>query len=196
MTKPIVVDRTQPNSYITALLKYIKTGMLLDMGAGHGRHAIYFAQHGFEVTAVEPDVVLCEEIKQKAKDAGLSIKVVQADIESFKSDKPFDAVVCAMVLHFLEHDAVKRAVTKMQSLTNRSGLNVISAYTNLNVGDFMKDNPFGKEEYLLKSNELNEMYSGWSMLVYSEAWTELGIINPGDEPASYHKVNMIARKQQ
>jgi cyclopropane fatty-acyl-phospholipid synthase-like methyltransferase len=173
----------------------MKSGRLLDIGAGHGRHAIFFAKKGFEVTAVEPDKALCEEIKQKAQLLRLSIQVIQADFDNYKPNQTFDAIVCAMVLHFLGYDAVKTAVSKMQSLTKNKGCNVISAYTNQNVGDFMKDNPFGKEEYLLKPNELKELYSGWNLLEYSEAWTEPGIINPNDVPTSYHKVNMIAQKE-
>lgn len=61
-----VIDRTQPNSYITALIRYKNSGSLLDLGAGHGRHAVFFAEHGFEVTAVDPDSTFCNEITDKA----------------------------------------------------------------------------------------------------------------------------------
>ena len=58
----------------------------------------------------------------------------------------------------------------------------------------MQGNPYGSEKYLLKQNELKELYKGWKLLEYSEAWTELGIVNPEDTPTRYHKVNMIAQK--
>ena len=194
MKKPITVDRTQPNSYITALTKYLHSGSLLDLGAGHGRHAIYFAQEGFVVTAAEPLPEHCDEIIKKAKIAELDIQVVQSDIGTFFAETQFDAVVCAMVLHFLDHSEVKHAIAKMQALTAAHGYNVISAYTDKNTGDFMKGNPYGSEKYLLRPGELKEQYAGWEIVEYSEAWTPPGIINPDDIPTSYHKVNMIARK--
>lgn len=189
-----VIDRTQPNSYITALLRYKTSGTLLDAGAGHGRHAIFFAEHGFEVTAADPDPVFCKEITNKALDKQLIINVEQSDIASLVVSKQYDVIVCAMVLHFLEYQEVLRAVEKLKELTTKGGLNVISAYTNQNLDDFMKDNSHGREAYLLKPGELKELYEGWEILEYSEDWTEPGVINEGDTPTSYHKVNMIARK--
>ena len=194
MTKRIVVDRTQPNLYITGLTKYKNAGALLDMGAGHGRHAIYFAQQGFEVIAVEPDAKYCEEIIKKANDANLQITVIKKSFDDYSRDNGFDVIVCAMVLHFLNYSELLNAVEKMQSLTKNGGLNVISAYTDKNTGNFMQGNPYGSEKYLLKQNELKELYKGWKLLEYSEAWTELGIVNPEDTPTRYHKVNMIAQK--
>ena len=191
-----VIDRTQPNSYITALLRYKNSGMLLDLGAGHGRHAVFFAEHGFEVTAVDPDSAFCSEITDKALAKQLKIDVIQSDIASFPIDKKYDAIVSAMVLHFLEYQEVLDAIEKMKELTSKDGLNVISAYTNQNVADFMKDNPHGREAYLLKPGELKDLYEGWEILEYSEDWTEPGVINEGDVPQRYHKVNMIARKTE
>jgi tellurite methyltransferase len=191
-----VIDRTQPNPSITALLRYKNNGTLLDLGAGHGRHAVFFAEHGFEVTAVDPDPAFCKEVIDKSLAKRLKIDVVQSDIVSFPTDKEYDALVCAMVLHFLEHQGVVEAVEKLKVLTARGGLNVISAYTNQNIVDFMKDNPHGREAYLLKPGELKDLYEGWEILEYSEKWTEPGVINEGDVPKSYHKVNMIARKNE
>ena len=195
MKKAVIVDRTQPNSNITSLIRYKKSGKLLDMGAGHGRHAVYFSQHGFYVTAVEPVSQYCKEIKKKASDANLKIAVVNSSINDFSSDSHFGVIICAMVLHFLSHDELVDAVHKMQSLTEEGGLNVISAYTDRNTGDFMKGNPYGSEKYLLKIGELRNLYEDWDIIEYSEDWTEMGILKPNDVPVSYHKVNMIAHKK-
>lgn len=195
MANHVVVDRTQPNPYITALLKYKKSGKLLDLGAGHGRHAIYFAQQGFVVTAAEPSPGLCSVVLDRAKAADLQIAVIQATIDAFQSSSRYDVIVCAMVLHFLNQQEVQSAITMMKDLTMAGGLNVISAYTDQNKVGFMKDNPYGHEKYLLKLGELRNLYDGWNILEYSEDWTEPGVVNPDDIPTSYHKVNMIAQKK-
>lgn len=57
--KPVIVDRTQPNEFITRFVKYVQSGALLDLGAGHGGHAKFASENGFNVIAVEPDKQLC-----------------------------------------------------------------------------------------------------------------------------------------
>lgn len=187
--RPIIVDPTQPNEFITHFVEYVLNGDLLDLGAGHGRHSVFASKHGFNVTAVEPDEDLCAELNQIP-----GIIVVNSDIASFHPDSQFDVIICAMVLHFLDEHGVEQAIKLMQEFTAFGGVNVISAYTNQNKADFMKDNPYGHHGYLLKPGELRSYYDGWEILEYEEAWTPPGIVNQDDAPKSFHKVNMIARK--
>lgn len=187
--KPVIVDRTQPNEFIKRFVKYVPSGDLLDLGAGHGRHAKFASEHGFDVTVVEPDNELCA-ILEKIPD----IKLIKSDLASYHPDSQFDVIICAMVLHFLSKDEVDQAIKLMQETTKPGGINVISAYTDQNTADFMADNPYGNHGYLLKPGELKACYEGWEILEYEEDWTSPGIVSEGDTPRSFHKVNMIARK--
>lgn len=190
MSKPVIVDRTQPNEFITRFVKYAENGDLLDLGAGHGRHTKFASEHGFKVTAVEPDPELYTELGQIS-----SIDAINSDIASYQPDKEFDVVICAMVLHFLSKDEVNQAIKLIQEITKPGGINVISAYTDQNPADFMADNPYGDHGYLLRPGELKSCYEAWEILEYEEDWTSPGIVNKGDAPQSFHKVNMIARKK-
>lgn len=187
--QPVIVDPTQPNEFITHFINYVSGGNLLDHGAGPGRHAAFAAQHGFEVTAVEPDQELCATLQQIE-----GINVITSDIASYTPGSTFDVIICAMVLHFLSKQEVDQAIKLMQQTTKSGGINVISAYTDQNTADFMSGNPHGDHSYLLKAGELKSFYEGWELLEYEEAWTPPGIVNQGDAPMSFHKVNMIARK--
>lgn len=187
--KPIIVDRNQPNKFITRLINYVPSGDLLDLGAGPGRHSAFAAKHGFDVTAVEPDAKLCGVLREIS-----GIEVIEADMASYHPGKQFDVVICAMVLHFLSKAEVDQAIGFMHQTTKPGGINVISAYTNQNATDFMATNPYGDHGYLLKPGELKSCYEGWEILEYEEDWTPLGIVKEGDTPQSFHKVNMIARK--
>lgn len=187
--RPVIVDPNQPNEFITRFVNYVSSGDLLDLGAGHGRHAGFASEHGFNVAAVEPDNELCA-ILDKIPD----IKVIQSDIASYHPDKDFDVIICAMVLHFLKKEEIDQAIQLMQQTTKPGGINVVSAYTDQNTSDFMADNPYGDHGYLLKPGELKVYYEGWELLEYEEDWTPLGIVNERDIPQSFHKVNMIARK--
>jgi tellurite methyltransferase len=187
--KSIIVDPAQPNECITHFINYMPSGDLLDLGAGPGRHAAFASQHGFNVTAVEPDQELCTVLRQVP-----DTEVIQSDIASYHPNKDFDVIICAMVLHFLEKEEVEQAIELMHQTTKLGGINVISAYTNQNASDFMANNPYGDHGYLLKPDELRSFYEGWEILEYEEAWTPPGIVNQDDTPKSFHKVNMIARK--
>lgn len=187
--KPVIIDPTQPNEFITRYIKYVSTGSLLDLGAGPGRHASFAAQHGFNVVAVEPDGELCATLRQIP-----DIEVIKSNIASYYTDSQFDVIICAMVLHFLSKDEVDQSIELMQQTTKLGGVNVISAYTDQNTADFMSGNPYGDHGYLLKPGELKSCYEGWEILEYEEDWTPPGIVKEGDTPRSFHKVNMIARK--
>lgn len=187
--QPVIIDPTQPNEFITHFTKYVPSGDLLDLGAGPGRHAAFAAQHGFKVVAVEPDEQLCGILADIP-----DIEVINADIASYQPGKEFDVIICAMVLHFLSKDEVDQAIKLMQETTTPGGINVISAYTDQNTADFMANNPYGDHGYLLKPGELRSYYKDWELLEYEEDWTPPGIVKEGDTPRSFHKVNMIARK--
>ena len=78
---------------------------LLDFGCGLGRHSIFFAQNGFDVSAFDlsPDGVA--HLAEWAKRDGLSIDTRQADMLNLPyPDRSFD---CLFAYHVISHtDAV------------------------------------------------------------------------------------------
>jgi SAM-dependent methyltransferase len=78
-------------------------GRALDLGAGRGIASFALAQDGWQVCALEPDpsaVVGAQAVRGLAKDAGLSIDVVQEWGESLPfRDACFDVVHARQVLH-------------------------------------------------------------------------------------------------
>ncbi len=194
MSKPRLIDFTKPNTFIAGLTKYITRGDLLDIGAGRGRHSLFFASKGFNVTAVEPDPQQCQEMSTLARAMGLPIKVVENTVADFSTNKQFDAVVCSMVLHFLPFKEINQAIGVMLNLTKAGGFHAVSAYTNLNKPDFLRAGSYGEEKYLFKPGELRQFYDGWKILEYLEDWTKPAIVKVGDVPQSWHKVSLFARK--
>lgn len=60
--------------------RFVDPEPLVDLGCGAGRHAIHFARKGFPVTAVDLSASMLGRVAAKARDAGLSIDCVQANL--------------------------------------------------------------------------------------------------------------------
>jgi cyclopropane fatty-acyl-phospholipid synthase-like methyltransferase len=72
----------------------IKSGKkVLDMATGSGRHAIYFAKEGFEVTAVDLSKYLLSVAKKKANKNNLNIHFVHSDIRQFEVNTKFNLIL-------------------------------------------------------------------------------------------------------
>lgn len=180
------IEINEPRKIVYDILKYKKSGNVLDLGAGLGRHSLFLAYKGFRVVAVELQKNKLEKLQENAKKLGVTIKTIQADIGDFQSKETYDVIIATMTLHFLPARKVPTTIKRMQKATNSGGLNVITAYTS--------ENPAGLRLYLFKKDELKNYYNGWELLQYKEF---LGpkIENRKDGgPDRRYNVQMIARK--
>lgn len=75
-------DSGRPSLELKAFLdqQKLKPGRILEIGCGTGTNAIYLAQLGFEVTAVDLSEVALEQARAKAKEASVSVNFIQCDI--------------------------------------------------------------------------------------------------------------------
>lgn len=64
----------------------IQPGPVLELGCGTGINAIWLAQSGFQVTAVDLSPVALEKAKTKASGCGVSIAFIQADVTKLPDD--------------------------------------------------------------------------------------------------------------
>jgi SAM-dependent methyltransferase len=69
---------------------------VLDLGCGSGRVALDLAEHGHEVTALDSERALVEELARRARERGLAIDCVTADARSFALPRRFTLVVAPM----------------------------------------------------------------------------------------------------
>jgi tellurite methyltransferase len=140
------------------VLKYKKSGTVLDLGTGTGRHALYLAKKGFRVTAIDRDPAKLFALKQNARGIGKRIIIQQSDIARFKPSKKYDVILATAVLHFLQKGQVSRAIKMMKLHTALHGINVVSVHTD--------KNPRLSRPYLFSEGELKKYYSNWKILQY------------------------------
>ena len=79
---------------------------LLDAGCQSGRLAIPLAGDGHRVTGVDTSLLAIHKARHHAKQAGVKLRLVRADMGSWMPKQPagsFDAVVCTEVLYLREN---------------------------------------------------------------------------------------------
>lgn len=102
-------------------------GRALDLGSGEGVDSIRLALLGYEVDSVDISPVATAKIRNFAREVGITVNVITADITKFEPPHTYDVVICNGVLHYV---ADKQAVVEhMQDATEKEGLNVISLWS-------------------------------------------------------------------
>ncbi|TCM68653.1 methyltransferase family protein [Acinetobacter calcoaceticus] len=75
---------TQPNDFLRANYHHLPKGKILSLAEGEGRNAVFLAQHGYEVTAVDSSLVGLEKAQQLAQENGVHIHTIHADLSTFE----------------------------------------------------------------------------------------------------------------
>ena len=86
---------------------------VLDAGCGTGRYAVELARRGFAVTGIDRSAELLEEARSRARDAGLPIALLEADLLDLAAPSDgrlHDAIVCRGVLNDVVGAAARAAV--------------------------------------------------------------------------------------
>jgi len=71
---------TEPNDYLLAMARDIPLGKVLSLGEGEGRNAVFLAQLGCDVTAVDSSAVGMHKAKELARGKNLAIQNVVMDL--------------------------------------------------------------------------------------------------------------------
>ena len=73
-----------PNDYLAAQFESIPPGRVLCLAEGEGRNAVFLAEQGYQVTAVDASQVGLDKADKLAKDRGVRITTVQADLADYQ----------------------------------------------------------------------------------------------------------------
>jgi SAM-dependent methyltransferase len=86
----------EPNRFVVEELAKLPPGRALDAAAGEGRNALWLAECGWQVTAVDFSAVAIARGRHLAEARGLDIAWVVADLDDFEPEpQSFDAVIVA-----------------------------------------------------------------------------------------------------
>lgn len=186
---------TEPGSYVKLLCKYVPSFIglrVLDAGCGEGKNAVFLADRGGVVEAVEVSELALQNGRRLWNDSG-PVKWSCADIRQLTLPRAhYDIVVAYGLLHCLPSITDARIVLEdLQKATRASGYNVICAFNDrhqeLNAHPGFAPSLLAHEEYL------RYYAAGWEVLTESD--TDLMEQHPHNKIQHTHSMTRIlARK--
>ena len=86
----------EPSSVVLAALDGLAPGRALDLGCGNGRAALWLAERGWRVTAVDFSTEALRQARERATTTGVEVDWVEADLAAYEPRRhAFDLVLVA-----------------------------------------------------------------------------------------------------
>ncbi len=120
-----------PNTWIASVAKPLPAGRAVDLAAGEGRHALWLAARGWEVTAVDFSPVGLATGARRAAEHNLDVRFVEADATEWVSDTPVDLVVIAYFQ--VTADALAKAIDNAASYLAPGGTLALINHDRVNI---------------------------------------------------------------
>jgi SAM-dependent methyltransferase len=87
-----------PNRFLVAETEGLTAGRALDLACGEGRNAIWLAERGWHVTAVDYSDVALARASRIAATRGVSLELINADLLDWEPDRGAFDLVCVLYL--------------------------------------------------------------------------------------------------
>jgi len=148
---------------VEEILKYKKSGKVLDLGCGEAGTSFALAEKGFDVTCIDISKTAIKKIKEEATKRGLKISAFFDDLEKYKIKGDYDIIISTGIFHFLPKEKTFELIEKIKGHTKKKGINIFEA--------FLKGDPSHEEDsegYYFAKEELKKLYSEWRILDYEE----------------------------
>jgi len=149
----------EPAQFLVQNVELLPKGRVLDVAMGSGRNAIYLARLGFDVEGVDMLPEAVNIALELARKAGVTIKAQVADLEGDYLVKK-DAYEVIMCFNYLQ----RSLISQIKGGLRKGGIVVYETF-------IVDQAQFGRPtnpDYLLKHNELLDMFRDFRCLRYRE----------------------------
>ena len=151
------------HSEVLEAMQTVKPCKVLDLGCGQGRNALFLAQHGFDVTAVDQNELSLEILQSIVEQEDLEMTLGFYDIHSASIGQTYDFILSTVVLMFLQADRIPAIIKNMQEQTSIGGYNLIVCAMDTEDYPCLVNFPF-----TFKEGELANYYQDWELVKYNE----------------------------
>ena len=159
----------------------LQPGRALDLACGAGRHAIFLAERGWQVTAVDASHVGIEIAKTLARARNVEIDWRVADLEHDEFEIEAETYDLIGVFYYLQRDLF----SKIRAGVKRGGLVIAAIHIVDDAPDTRPMNP----AFLLQPNELRAQFQGWKILHDYEG-------KPSEDGHKRRTAEIVARKNR
>lgn len=136
----------------------IPSGHALDIACGKGRNALFLAERGFSVVAIDISAVAVDEAKKRADEKNVAVDWQQADLEEIRlGENAYDLVIN---LNYLQRSLIPH----IKAALKPGGYVVFDTYLIDQPAIGHPRNP----AYLLGHNELLNFFKDFRVLYYRE----------------------------
>ena len=150
----------EPNPFLKKHTHLLPKGKALDMATGEGRNAVFLAQHGFEVDAVDISEKGLKKAQKLAKEKGAKINTFLIDLDQYQIQKErYDLIAN---FYFLR----RRLIPRIKKGLKKGGTVIFETY-------LLEHRTLGtggpkQAKYFLKPNELLRLFKNFRILFYRE----------------------------
>lgn len=162
--------------YLAERWKSKKYKTVLDLGCGLGRHSLFFARHGFAVSAFDLSHDGIEKWRSDAQELGIDATV--GDMRSLPyPDASFDCVFAMHTIYHADTDSIGKIISEMQRVLKPHGEFFVTmcskstprflkgAYRMIDSCTVIKDEPPEKDvpHYYVNLDELKALFSAFRL---------------------------------
>jgi 2-polyprenyl-3-methyl-5-hydroxy-6-metoxy-1,4-benzoquinol methylase len=170
----------EPNPFLKKHIRFLPKGKALDLASGEGRNAVFLAQHGFDVEAVDISEKGLKKAQKLANETGVKIRASLADLDAYKIEKEkYDLIAD---FYFLK----RSLIPKIKGGLKKGGRIIFETYI-LEHRNISTEGPKDRK-YYLKPNELLRLFKDFRIVSYRE-----GIFKEGGRKKAV--ASLIAEKR-
>lgn len=184
---------TQPNQMAETTVEYASeiTGEItaIDIGAGEGRDAVFFAEQEWNVYAMDVSPNGLEKAKRLADQRGVTLRTIRADVNDVSVSEPVEVVYSAGVVQYLEPTNRSQQFEHFKESTSSGGIHTTFAFVDHPHVPTPPD--WTENEYFYAPGELQSYYDDWEVLRSESVVFD---DDSGDEPHQHAAEILFARK--
>ncbi|RVT86843.1 class I SAM-dependent methyltransferase [Rhodobacteraceae bacterium CCMM004] len=143
---------------------------VLCVADGEGRNSVWLAGQGHRVTAFDPSAVALDKARRLAAEAGVTVDVHRADVETWDWARPFDAVV-AIFIQFAGPDRRAAIFRGLRRAVRPGGVLLLHGYAPRQVGYGTGGPPHAENMYT--EDLLTDAFGDWEVLRLADYEAEI-----------------------